>query len=89
MLLTYTEIPGIYVDVQAKKVWCSDHVKVESEEVKEDAVILKIKNDSSYPARVNVLIDRDRKKKLGHLYFGDMEQVTLEAGEEKSFSFLL
>lgn len=85
MLLTYTEIPGIYVNAEKRKVWCADHVKAEITEVREEGVVLKIQNISSYDARVNVLAERDGKEKLGHLYYKDMEQVMVKAGEEKEF----
>lgn len=85
MLLTYTEIPGIYINTEKKKVWCADHVKAELQEVREEGVVLKIENPSDYDARVNVLAERGGKEKLGHLYYKDMEQITVKAGEEKTF----
>lgn len=83
MLLTYTEIPGIYVNTNAGKVWCADHVKAELEEVREDTIVLKVTNPSVYDTRVTVLAERNNEEKLGHLYFKDMEQITVSAGEEK------
>lgn len=83
MLLTYTEIPGIYVSPKEKLVWCSDHVKAELMEEKEDGIVLKIKNPGNYDARVTVLTDQNRKEKLGHLYYDKMKIVELKAGEEK------
>lgn len=86
MLLTYTEIPGIYVNADKRKVWCADHVKAEIEEVREEEVVLKIQNPSAYDARINVLAERDCKEKLGHLYYKDMVMVSVGAGQEKIFT---
>lgn len=83
MLLTYTEVPGIYVDLEKELVWCSDHVTAELAEKKEDEILLKITNSSDYDARVTVLVDSNPNEKLGHLYFSRMEQAEIRAGEEK------
>lgn len=84
MLLTYTEIPGIYVDSEKELIWCSDHVNVKAEFWKneEDEFCLKITNPSDYDAKVTLLVDGDRNQKLGHLYFHRMEQIEIKAGEE-------
>ncbi len=82
MLLTYTEIPGIYVDLEKELIWCSDHVKAEFWENEEDEFCLKITNPSDYDAKVTLLVDESRNQKLGHLYFHRMEQIEIRAGEE-------
>ncbi|MDC7286780.1 hypothetical protein NXH76_03105 [Blautia schinkii] len=99
MLLTYTEVPGIYVDMEKRLVWCSDHVEAqavnaevegtvpenaEPEETGKNGIVLKITNPSCYDARVTVLADGNRKKRLGHLYFSEMELVEIKAGEQKT-----
>ena len=83
MLLSYTEIPGIYVNTETKTLWCADHVKAELIEKREDGVLLKISNPSSYDARVQVLAEQGTGEKLGHRYYKDMNEITVKAGEEK------
>ena len=86
MLLTYVEIPGIYVDLDRDVVQCSDHVKVEVERRPESGtegkVVLRIANPTGYDAEVTVLADHSRSEKLGHGYFGRMKKVSVRAGEE-------
>lgn len=86
MLLTYTEIPGIYVDVQKKLVGCADHVIAKLVEENEDEIILKIVNPTEYDAKVTILIDENRDEKLGHLYFSKMRQTEIKAGEKTIYS---
>lgn len=85
MLLTYTEIPGIYVDCGKKTVCCTDHTQAEILDERADKMLLRIVNPTDYDARVTVLADYDRNKKLGHLYFKDMKSVEIRAKEEKLF----
>ena len=85
MLLTYVEIPGIYVDLDRDVVWCSDHVKVKTVKGAADsAVVLQITNPTEYDAEVTILADHSKSEKLGHGYFGRMKKVTVRAGEEVS-----
>lgn len=89
MLLTYTEIPGIYVDCEKKLVFCSDHIKAEILEEGAGKILLKVKNPTDYNARVTVLADCDRKEKLSHLYFRRMKILEIKAGAEKICSIAI
>lgn len=84
MLLTYVEIPGIYVDVKNNLIKCSDHVVAELVKEKENQRYIKIINPTSYDATVTLMIDGNRHKQIGHLYYNDMEKIMVKSGEEKS-----
>ncbi len=84
MLLTYVEIPGVYVDLDRDVVVCSDHIEAKVTEKRQQEVVLALKNPTPYDARVTVLAEHERGgKKLGHLYFERMEKVLVPAGKEK------
>lgn len=83
MLLTYVEIPGVYVDLDRDIMICSDHVKAEVLDKTEQTVVLSLKNPTPYDARVTILAEHGKSgKKLGHLYFGRMEKILVAAGDE-------
>lgn len=82
MLLTYVEIPGIYVDLDRDLIRCSDHVRAQIVRREKDAVVLKIQNKTVFDSTVTILADHsERRDRLGHLYFEKMEKVKAAAGE--------
>lgn len=83
MLLTYVEIPGIYVDMDRDVFVVSDHVEATLLEKGEDAVVLCVKNHTPYEAEVMTLIDHSRNsEQIGHLYYGIMKKICVKQGEE-------
>lgn len=83
MLLTYVEIPGIYVDLDRDVLAVSDHVEAAQLEKGADHVVLKIKNGTHYDAVVTVLADHSMSaERIGHLYYERMEKVCVKAGGE-------
>ena len=84
MLLTYVEIPGVYIDLDRDISICSDHVEAEIVEKTEDQVVLSLKNTTPYDAKVTVLAEHGKSvRKLGHLYYGRMEKILVLSGESK------
>lgn len=83
MLLTYVEIPGIYVDLDRDVLTVSDHVEVQLLEKGENQAVLKIKNSTHYDAVVTALVDHSmNEEQIGHLYYERLEKVSVKAGEE-------
>lgn len=83
MLLTYTEIPGIYVDLDRDVMKCSDHVKAELIGGNEKGTMLKITNPTAYDAEVTVLADHSLQgEKLGAFWLDKMKRIRIRAGEE-------
>lgn len=83
MLLTYVEIPGIYIDLDRNVIKCIDHVEAEVVLQEGNALELKIKNTTSYSATVTVMADHSNKRVLGKSYYEEMKKITVEAGAEK------
>lgn len=82
MMLTYAEVPGVYVDLKEKSICCLDHVQAAWDGSQENT--LRIKNPCHYPAKVTVLADSRDGKPLGHLYRKAMKQIEIGAGGEVS-----
>lgn len=84
MLLTYVEVPGIYVDISGRLVKVFDHILCREAVWEPQRVILKLENPTEYPALVTVLVDefRDRRQ-FSHNYYGEMEKISLAPGEQK------
>lgn len=84
LLLTYVEVPGIYLDQDRGTLVCCDHVEAEPVEEDEGKGALRVHNPTRWDARVNLLVDRSMAGgKLGHLYFDRMERISIKAGETK------
>ncbi len=82
MLLTYVELPGIYVDFASRTVQVFDHVECFVKQWNQDSVYLEMYNPTAYSTVVTLLAD-DRTNALHvmHNYFGIMKTVPLSAGE--------
>ena len=81
MMLTYVEIPGIYVNAREKKLWCFDHMAAKWQD--EEKKSLMIKNSTPHTAKVKILVDEPGENQpLGHRYFERMKEVEIGAGEE-------
>lgn len=86
MLLTYVEIPGIYLDLDRDVLVCSDHIHAEVIKKTSDGAVLGIANPTPYDARVTVLAEHGKNPgPIGHLYYEKLQKICLKAGEEKTF----
>lgn len=82
MLLTYAEIPGIYVDMDRDIIRCSDHVTAEFTEKTEGHTVLSVTNPTRYDAVVTLLTDHSENgDKLGHTYWSRMKKINIRSGE--------
>lgn len=85
MLLTYAEIPGIYVDADRNVIRCSDHVTAEIVEKSEEHTVISVINPTRYDAVVTLLADHSENgEKLGHTYWNRMKKISIKAGETVS-----
>lgn len=83
MLLTYVEIPGIYLDLDRKVLQCSDHVNVQIIKDDEMEILLKISNPTPYDAKVTLMTDHSGEgRSIGHLYYENMKKLEISAGME-------
>lgn len=81
MLLTYVEIPGIYLDLDRRVLQCSDHIIAEIVKDDEREMLIKICNPTPYDAVVTLMIDHSMDPvSIGHQYFEDMQKIEISAG---------
>lgn len=84
MLLTYVEVPGIYLDLDRGILKCFDHVQAKVAPDQDGKVFLNIVNPTIYDAKINLLIDHSKTDgKLGHLYYEKMQKIQINTGEKK------
>lgn len=60
MMLTFTELPGVYWDTSGRKVFVFDHIEAT---VKEDGQTLRLHNPTAFPARVKILAEDDARRR--------------------------
>jgi len=62
LLLTITELPGIYVDLEQKTAVCFDQLEVELLSVIGNQAKLRIKNPTKFVAQTTILVENKQKK---------------------------
>jgi len=89
LMLTYVEIPGLYVRPDAGFVRAFDNIEVVKIKRTNRGVTLKIKNPTKADASIKVLVENseEMKKPLGQNYFPNLKEIVIKAGEEKTFTF--
>lgn len=88
MLLTYVEVPGIYLDLDRKEVFCFDHVSAELIQKESGELLLKVSNHTDYDAVVTLMPDHSRSgEKIGHIYYEKMKKIRIGSGKEMTIGF--
>ncbi|MDO4306769.1 MAG: hypothetical protein Q4C77_08030 [Eubacteriales bacterium] len=88
MLLTYVEVPGIYVDLDRREVFCFDHVTAELVQKDSGEMMLKVTNDTIYDAVVTLMADHSRSgNAIGHGYYETMQKIQISSGKEITIGF--
>jgi hypothetical protein len=85
MMLTWTEIPGVYVNMSHGRVLAFDHVDVvASDQLCDGSFDIVIKNPTPFHARVRVYTesDSDRSRPLGPLAMLDLPVYDIPSGSE-------
>ena len=81
MLLTYVEIPGIYVDFGRGKAVAFDYIGYRVIENTGNIMVLELENHTDFDAEVTVLADDSSSlREVTHNYFNRMEKVKIPAG---------
>jgi len=85
LMLTYTEIPAVYVIPDEQFVFCFDSLDAELLEIHEGKYVLKIKNPSDMKVKARIMIETsyDLQHPLSENHLLNALEVELEAGEEK------
>lgn len=89
MLLTFIEIPGIYVDLSHNLVYCFDHIECVIEHKDEGQMVLELFNSTRYDTQVTLLVDESIDlDALKHNYYGKMRKISLRAGEKRRITIM-
>lgn len=87
MLLTYVEVPGIYLDLDRKVLCCMDHVTAKLISGEREETLISVENTTPYDAIVTLLVDDGTgKEPLGHSYFEKMKKLSVKAGSRITVS---
>ena len=83
MLLTAVELPGVYVNLDTKQVFCLDHIKASIINSKSGKVSLSLTNTTIYDAKVKLLAEsKDQAQKpLGLNAFLNWPKIEVPAGK--------
>ncbi|WP_052759493.1 hypothetical protein [Paenibacillus sp. DMB20] len=82
MLLTFVEVPGVYVDFASRTLQVFDHVECFVTQWNADSVLFEMHNPTAYDTTVTLLADeRTNTKHVTHNYFEKMKTVPLSAGQ--------
>ncbi|MBO9610794.1 MAG: hypothetical protein J7639_32890 [Paenibacillaceae bacterium] len=80
LMLTYIEVPGVYIQKDSGFVYAFDHVDARVEEQNQNQVIVSLSNPTNFTAKVNVFIENetDRIKPLGENAMLNWQSVVIE-----------
>jgi len=89
LMLTYVEIPGLYVIPERGFVRAFDNIEVEKIKTTRKGVAVTLRNPTRADATVKVMTDHetDLQKPLGQNYFPGLPEIYIPAGKTKTFSF--
>ncbi|WP_312100385.1 hypothetical protein [Lachnoclostridium sp.] len=83
MMLTFAEIPSVYIDFSNGIVKCFDHIACHIKEQEKTYVLAEICNNTQYDTIVNILVDEsDYIDKIKHNYYSTMLHIPMKAGEK-------
>ncbi|MBI9061895.1 MAG: hypothetical protein JEZ14_07885 [Marinilabiliaceae bacterium] len=89
LMLTYIEIPGLYVQPDRSFFKAFDNIEVDKVNDTESRLVLKVTNPTETTAKVKILSENesDIKLPLGHNYLLNAHGIHLEPGESKVLTF--
>jgi hypothetical protein len=84
-MLAYTEVPGLYVQIDTGLVCAIDHIEAEVIEKTQESIKLKLYNPTDYKASVKVLAERsgEMSKPLGQNVLFGCKRIELAPKESK------
>ncbi|MCC5932564.1 MAG: hypothetical protein JJU28_25185 [Cyclobacteriaceae bacterium] len=89
LMLTWIEIPGIYVDLEYERVFTFDNVDIEILQSSQKRFAIKVSNPNQVTADVRLMIESAEQKNttMGHNSLFSTEFVSLKPGESKTLRF--
>ena len=82
-MLTYTEIPGIYMDVQKGVCIAIDQIEIKTIKSSGKLIGIEILNPTIYPAKVKLFVDKTIQQPLSQTYLRDSQIIDLMPRETK------
>ncbi|MEI8115386.1 MAG: hypothetical protein WCI54_17265 [Bacteroidia bacterium] len=83
LMLTYTEIPGIYVDPKNRVCLAFDQVDARIVKSSGKKMEIEVSNPTKYPTKVKMFVDETEKKPLSQTYLQKAQIIILMPGETK------
>ena len=85
LMLTYIEIPGIYVDLSRQIVYAFDHIHVTLETCDKKKAVIILENQTNYAADVRLFVDNKEslKQALKENYLFQERIIRLKPGEKR------
>ena len=82
-VLMALEIPGIYVNMDHKKLYVFDHVKAQVLSIDKSGITIQLKNETEYDANVSVMAETEKQaiKPLSYTAFLRWPKVKVKTGE--------
>ncbi|MGC9345011.1 MAG: hypothetical protein ACP5E3_20065, partial [Bacteroidales bacterium] len=90
-MLTYAEIPGIYIEPDKKRLTVFDHLNAKITSMDNAKIQVLIENDTDFNACTRIIIDskRSRSKRIEHNWMLDAQEIFIHAHSEVTISFKL
>lgn len=86
LMLTYVEIPGVYVDLSRKIVYAFDHIHATLKTCNEKQAVVELENPTSYPAEIKLFTDNHQSKELpmNENYLFRAKVIRLQPNEKRT-----
>ncbi|MEM6380639.1 MAG: hypothetical protein AAF705_20820 [Bacteroidota bacterium] len=83
LMLTFIEVPGLYVQPDRSQFFVFDQIEVEKESENQKSFTLKITNPTQAPAAIKILVENSNasEKPLGENHLIDVPIINLSPGE--------
>ena len=87
LMLTYTELPGIYIDLGQERVFSLDHITAKVVKNSKKTMVLELQNPTPYDAHVKVIAEKiQQTDSTAGGMTGKNERVLVKAGEHITYT---
>lgn len=88
-MMTYAEIPGLYVQTDTGLVCAIDHIDAEIREADSGNLVVRVTNPTRFPAEVKVFVEKstDMDRILGQNAMLHCKRIRVESGKHVDLSF--
>jgi hypothetical protein len=89
LMLSYAELPGIYINLDTEEIFCLDHIKATVVRSAGKELYIEIINETGYDAQIKLLAE-NKEQMLNPLFHNESmswEQINIPAGSKKRLKF--